>query len=86
MGQSGVAKAESSVNTDEYEIIEMRGAAQRPKEVIDLKVVDECVKNESKYLVVRLTKKFVGLVLCLFVSIVIMLIAIVVSVHYIFHM
>ena len=76
-------KSELSVNTDDYEIIDIQNG--QPKEVIDLTLVDESKSNENKYIVVRLTKKFISMIVCFIISIIIMLIVIGVSVHYVLH-
>ena len=76
-------KSELSVNTDDYEIIDIQNG--QPKEVIDLTLVDESKSNENKYIVVRLTKKFISMIVCFVISIIIMLIVIGVSVHYVLH-
>ena len=74
------------MSTDDYEIIEMKGGALQPKEVIDLKVVDESESKDNKFIVVRLTQKCITMVVCLIMFIVITLVAIGFSVHYIFHL
>ena len=77
-------QSDAQLNTDEYEIIDIK--TPQPKEVIDLKVVDESESNESHYIVVRLTKKLISIIACLAVFIAIMLIVIGVSVHYVLHL
>ena len=74
------------MNTDEYDIIDMKSGPPQPKEVIDLSVIDESESSENKYVVIRLTKKFISMIACLLISILVMLIAIVFSVHYVFHL
>ena len=86
LAQSTEEQLDMQVNTDEYDIIDMRSGPPQPKEVIDLSVIDESESSENKYVVIRLTKRFISMIACLLISIFIMLIAIVVSVHYIFHL
>lgn len=74
----------SAVDTDDYDIIEMKSNSLQAKEVIDLSVIDEEESAKHTFIIVRLTNKILNTVVCFIMSLILMLVVVMVSVHFIF--
>ena len=84
MDEPRTTSAGSAVDTDDYDIIEMKSSSLQAKEVIDLSVIDEEESAKHTFIIVRLTKKILNTVICCIISLILMLVVVMVSVHFIF--